>query len=69
MPGRRGTTPESSAAKVPYGEPSQPDVYERTTEARQECASCGEWIYPRRPVGKGGPFALPPNCDVCGAAT
>lgn len=58
---------DEGAARVPYGEPSGPREYEYSTAARIECATCGEWVYPRRPIERGGPFALPDTCDVCGA--
>jgi hypothetical protein len=54
-------------SRIPYGEPVEPPEYEFTSAGRVECATCGEWVYPRRPVDRGGPFAFPPECQVCGA--
>jgi predicted RNA-binding Zn-ribbon protein involved in translation (DUF1610 family) len=52
---------------IPFSDPSEPAEYERTTAGRKPCPSCGEWVYPQRPIGLQRGFAFPPNCPVCGA--
>jgi hypothetical protein len=54
-------------SRVPFSTPSERDEYEYTAAARMACASCGEWIYPRRTMGLQRGFAFPPNCQVCGS--
>lgn len=51
--------------RVPFSPEAEPDEWVYTTAGRIACESCGEYVYPRRPVA-GGASAFPPACLVCG---